>query len=387
MEATDWKLRVRELPPVHLFYGLTALDEKEMLAVLPYLSPEQWNGVLDLSVWTRDRMSLARFLEWQRHLLATDHPLATRLAGAVDSDLWELLFKKSLDIYERISEDEYEHEPRPDEDWLRTPDGEYIIVVRARGEQATLLRSILLRLYELNPDATRLMLASCRARTSIEIEESAYQQKRRRIEELGFQDYFEAVEVYSSLPSSGSLPQKKWETSQGVSTLPARMPAAGRGSWLLFRAFSLVPDPAESGRLLEELFFVCNKVLSADRVSPADTVGVRRGLRRALSGINLGLDVWSGGDAARAAAGIRRHYLQSFFQIAYGELRALRARARSRVSAAPAVEPGSLEEAVIQGLNRRYPLFTLRVRGRFRRRHFLTRRDLDWTARSLSRLG
>ncbi|MBM3789247.1 MAG: hypothetical protein FJW35_02730, partial [Acidobacteria bacterium] len=368
LQTPDWKLRVRGLAPAQLFFGLQRLDDQELQVVLPYLSGEQWAGVLDMSLWRRDRVSVRRFLRWQERLLKAEPVVARRLLAASDQELLELAFARYLKIFECTSEDEFAGEPEPGEERLRTPDGGYLIVLPRSGRLASIMRSLVLKLYELDANWARLILASCQTRTPTELEETAYQARTRRNEDLGFQEYFEAREVYAPLSPSDRLPEKKWGDLEALTTLPVPVRAGTAGPWLWMQALSRVTDTAELRRILEELFFVCNKVLTADSASPADTRRVMRGIRKTISGINLGLDAWSGGEPGRAVTGMRRHYLQSFFQIGYGRLLRLQHEAR-RIRASEPGEPGSLREAVLEGLLRRYPLLTVQVRGRIRRRH------------------
>jgi hypothetical protein len=221
----------------------------------------------------------------------------------------------------------------------------------------------------------RLYLESCRARTSVEIEESAYQERTRRSEILGFQDYVEALEIYSPIIGRTELPPKRWESGEASTSLPMKLPGEARSPRLFSRALAHLSGTPESPALIEELLFVCNKLLAADRVPPTQPARIKRTLRKVMCGINLGLDFWAQGNLARAVEGIRVHFLQSFFQIGYGQLLELQKQAQ-QFEKANIVEPGSFQEALIQGLKRRYPIMTLLAKGKVRQRFFQTRRDL-----------
>lgn len=368
--------RIAALPAVQVFYGMQELDEAETQALIRLLPGEKWRELLDLSLWKRDRADLDRFLAWQSSALAAGEGAARRLLDAPDAELYELAFKRHLRIYARLEEDEFEPMPPETRAWFDTPDKGYRIALPRDPERARLLRELVLALYRVEPKRARIILESLRARTATEMEETAYQESKRRLEEQGFQDYFDALEAYAPLEASSRLPEKRPAAREAAPSLPARLPGAGASPWLLMRALSLLSDSEDASPLVQEISFVCNKVLSADGVSPADAARVRQGIRKTVSGINLGLDCWAGGDAGRAVEGIRRHYLQSFFQVACGELAALARRVRRKAEERP-VEPGSLEEAALEGLDRRMPLFTVQIRGRIRRRYFFRRRDLD----------
>ena len=74
----------------------------------------------------------------------------------------------------------------------------------------------------LEPAYVAILFESSAARTSAEIEEVAYQSRKSRVETMGFQDYFEAIEIYTFFPPEEALPKKEQEQIREVSTLPVR---------------------------------------------------------------------------------------------------------------------------------------------------------------------
>ncbi|MBI4445521.1 MAG: hypothetical protein HY645_06375 [Acidobacteria bacterium] len=371
MATAETRSRIRRLPPFHVFFGIREMEEEEVASLLPYLTQEQWRGILDLDLWSRDRMSMGQFLFWQRHILAAADPVARKLIRAADPEVWEFSFHSLLKIYPRIGED-FVGEPQGE--CVETPDGNYLIELPADTEKARLLRALLGKLYQLEPGWTALLLESCRHRTSIEILEAAYQNRKRRLEDLGFQDYYDAIEIYTPLPLGSTLPEKKWATLREISLLPARLPKQAQDTLLIFQAFAHLTRQTEIQPLVEELFFICNRVLSADRISAADPGSVKRAIRKAINGINLGLDCWAKGEPNKAAEGIRHHYLQSFFQIGLNHIKELQETAR-RLKALP--PPGSFSEAVVRGLLKKYPLLVHLSQDKIRQRFFRTQTDLE----------
>ena len=381
LESADTRGQIRRLAVPHLFFGLKELADEEFLGLLPHVTEEQWTGILDLDLWSGDNMSSEQFLDLERHILQAEDPVARKLIRAADPELWELLFKRKLKIYPKIEEDEYEAEPHEGE-WLVTPDKNYLILLPQTPEEARLLRALILRLYELEPAYIAILFESSAARTSAEIEEVAYQHRKSRVEEMGFQDYFEAIDIYTFFPPEEPLPEKKQEQLREVSTLPVQLEETIKGPLLLFQAFALITNSQESQALLEELFFVCNKVLSADRASPADPERVKETIGKAITGINLGLDWYSKGNLQKAAEDLRRHYLQSFFQAGYSRLVELQRKGRGLKDTSGEPEPGSFLEAFLEGLLKKYPLLSEQRDGKIQRRFFQTRRDLE-TAKAL----
>ncbi len=381
LASADTRSRIRKLPAPQLYFGLQHLSDEEVKALLPHITEEQWTTVLDLDLWSRDRVRVDAFAGWHRHLLDAADPVARKLLRGTDPELWQLLIRRRLKVH-RAVEEEFEGEPGEEEEWFLTPDRHYLIVLPSRPELARLLRPLILRLYQLDPEGMPLQLESALGRTSIELEEEAYQQRRRRVEDLGFQDYFDALSIYAYLDADEELPEKEQAPLREVGRLPVPAVSAEGGGWLLLEALARLEDPRDSERLLEEIAFASNKVLSADRVTPSSPERIRRGVRKTLATINLGLDCWSEGNLERAVEGVRRHYLQSFFQYGYSRLMDLQQGARQAEA-----DAGSFAEAVLDGIRRRFPLRTVRTPRGPRRRFFRTREELEKTRSKLDRMA
>ncbi len=352
LATAETRSRIRRLPAVQLFFGLKELSDEEVAQLAPHISQEQWQAVVDLDIWSRDRADTRRLINLQRHILLNEDSVASKLVAAPDPELWELAFATLTKIHPKI-EEEVEGEPQ-EGDYFETPDNEYLIVLPANPELARLLRAILIRLYQLDPNWIRIRLESARFRTRIELSESAYELRTKRVEEMGFQDYYEAVEIYAPLLEGETLPVKQ-KSKEELSTLPAPARLPESGALLLMQALAYLSRSQDISHLLEELFFVCNKILTADRVSPGEPGLVRKRIRKALTGINLGLDLWSEGNLERAATGVQELYLQSFFRLGYTRLLRLREKAGAAVGKREP-EAGSAAAALLKGLLLKYPI-------------------------------
>jgi hypothetical protein len=384
LESAVTRSRIRTLPAAQLYFSIKELDDEEIASLLPHITEEQWTAVLDLDLWRKDRFSPDAFLGWERHLIGAEDAVARKLFRAADPEILELVFRRELRILARTEDDEFEADPG-DRETLLTPDGNFLIALPRNPEKARLYRLLLLKLYALDGATAGMLLAESRARTMSELEEEAYQARRDRIESLGFQDYYDAIGIYTPLEPGDRLPEKPRAGSAEIGLLPVSSSAfEGRGPMLLFQALAGM-DVSETERLVEELFLVCNRLLSADQVSPASPERVRKEIRKALAGINLGLCVWSRGSIPHAVTGLRQHYMLSFFQIGFGQLDRLRNAAQSLVGVRNP-DPGGFLEAALEGFLRRYPVLTELRKGRVRRRFIEQPQDLEWSHRLLDRI-
>ena len=379
LETAEKRSRIRRLSVPQLYFGVKELGEHRIQALLPHITETQWQGILDLDLWNRDRADAGKFLFWAGQIIPAENPVARKIVRGTDRQLLELWLTRRTTIEELVEDDPG---PAPKGDFMGTPDRSYLVQLPGNPEESRIARGLLLKLYELGPEETRLWIQESRYRTSIELEETAYQNRKRRIEDLGFQDYFDALDVYTCLPPGTPLPEKIRDRLRAVGTLPAPVARMKRGPLLLFQAMAALARPHELEPLMEEMFFVCNKILSADRTPPNRASRVKRAIRKALSGINLGLEIWSEGDLNRARDGLRRHYLQSFFHTGYSRLSELRDRARE-IRARDSLEVGSLLDEALAELARNYPLLLVETQGKRRRRFLKNRSDLERANRYL----
>ena len=387
LQSSENRSRIRKLPATQLFYSLDSLEPEEMQLLLPHITGEQWTTFLDLDLWEKDELNTNALIHWESFTLETEDAVARKLLRATDPELLQLLWKRELQIIARVEEDEFETEPPVDRSTFITPDNNYLVVLPEDPEKSRLIHSFITRLYQLDPDYARLSLEASRFALSLELEEDAYQNTRRRIEDYGFQDYFNAVEIYSPRSADSLLPEKDNPLPGASKELPVPLDHGRHSSGFVFlEALAAVSSRDDIDPLLQEMFFVCNKVISADRGRPGDTEAVRAGISKAINGISLGLDTWSGGDLNRAIEGITSHHLTSFFQIGYDSLLQVKRKADS----APEQDAGSLGEAVIENLRSPYPRYTesQEKEGKisFTARYFRNASEIEETTKMLEQL-
>ena len=383
LQSAETRSKIRRLPSAQLFFSLKELAEAEIQQLLPHLTEEQWTGILDLDLWSKDRVHLNRLFYRMSHIIQSQDAVARKLLRGTDHELLELALNPL-----RIHQLDEDGAPGAEQGGglLETPDQHFLVELPENAEEAKVLRAFILRLYQLDAEGAALLLEESHFRTWSEMEEQAYQSRKRRVEDMGFQDYYDAIEIYALLPLDAPLPLKSWEKIREVGELPLVATELESGSMLLIAALAGFTRPPEIESLVEELFFACNKLLCADRISPDDPSQVKQGVLKAINGINLGLDCWSEGNPRVAEEGLAKHYLQSFFRLGYSQIKALQEEARRIRSEPPEPEPGSFLEAVIDGLQERYPMFTDLVEGQIRRRFFSTREDLATARKHLSEI-
>ena len=383
LTSAETRSRIRRLTPHQLFFGLSGLDDRQMQLLLPQVTEEQWAAILDLSLWDRDSADTDDLLNWQRHMINAPDAVARKLWRATSFQLWELAFSRDLKIARRLDEDTFEDILDEDAPIMTTPDGGYSIQLPTEPAQAETWGALLLRLFELEPEQMALILEESLLRTPMELEEEAYQERCRHLEDFGFQDYFKALDVYSPLSSGAVLPVKNTDLPNLSVGLPSPVEESSAGI-LFLQALAQIDDDTLLQELPEEVFFVCNKILSADRVRPDDAARLRETVRKGLAGLNLGLSLHTRDDVGAAVATLAKCHLLSLFQLSYGELLSLQSKARQIL--AGGTRDDLLEQATLEAQAAAYPKQVELSEGKLNLGYFWNRTDLDEAHRRLDRM-
>ena len=104
-----------------------------------------------------------------------------------------LFLKDLVHVYEVDRDD-----PPENTEMILTPDSRFGVEPMEEGEATTIGMLILDALFKYNPHLGTRILTLVRYTTRLELEETAYDNKIRRLEIHGFVDYYEAMSIYAS---------------------------------------------------------------------------------------------------------------------------------------------------------------------------------------------
>jgi hypothetical protein len=289
----------------------------------------------------------------------------------LDVELFALLLRRSSRIHDLSLEEAPEE---PEGIAYPTPDGLFVLDVigltsgpdvtglaaddaraaGADGEESAVPVSaraiirIVDALYRADRHLARRLLVGARAELDSELEELAYRWRQGRMEDLGFTDYYEALEVYRELdPSSVHLgevepgrvrlrPLDERPDAHGDSA--SRAPSAllerlGSSGSPFSRAAQALTSPEEVADLHFAVVGLTNRVLAADRVTPGDDAAVAAVLERQLATLDLAVEFLARGDAAREVEAVRTVPVMRLFRLGnslIGKVRTLATTLRRR---------------------------------------------------------
>ncbi len=355
-------------------------------AIVQAATAEQLQIVLDFAVWEHDRLAPAALGEWLASMVEAPYERVGEWLAGLDTELVALIIRSAADIYD-LSHGDPPYEPQGS--FFPTPDGLFVLDVRGLPEDQRNPRSeaeggpdsvqVIIRLidslYRADKDFARRLLVGAGGELDAELEEMALRWRQGRMADLGFADYYEALEVYRELdPASVRI---------GDAAASARADARPRGdaSGAALRVptalaqrlgdtggspFARAAQALAAGDEIDDLHFalvaLTNRVLAADRIAPGDDDAVAAVLERLAATLDLAIERLAAGDDARGTVALRTIPLVKLFRLGVSLIGKVRGLALALVRKGPFAARGRalaepVDSAVLDAITRLRPLF------------------------------
>lgn len=317
LELPNARQVVQELAPSDFLWLVKKIGEDDSLPLLELASTEQWQHLVDLEVWHKDRIHLDSVGNWLKRLHEAD---GERLVKWLVED-GDLFFRHYLGNMVEVMVRDHDTDEVPD--GFFSLDGVYYIRVKdplqgqfiqqvlgdmARLDYGTYLRTIL-GLSEYLPS---------------EAEEELYRLRNVRLAEQGFLPFEEALMVYAPLEPEALLeggPEVPFalELDDEDRDLVPMIPLdQGGGGGLLTHILEGIQDPVFFDRVRLEFAALANQIISAEGMPLVDLETLNRACVRAASYLNLGLESLSHGEISVARDLVSRRALISIFRVGFG---------------------------------------------------------------------
>ena len=387
--------RVRSAPYQDLFLAIKAVGLADSQELLLLATSRQRRGFIDLDCWRKDSFHMASFMEWMAAYMQCGPEEAAAAARAVDPNLLALFLRNNIRIHFLETD-----EPFPELPLILTPDQRFGIEVTGEAEGGTMARLLLDAIFRMDASLGYDLIDRVRWDNRVSMEEEAYQNKRRRLEEIGFVDYYEALSIYGEVgpnaaPQLQRALQEDDDPHRVSSTLPALLVASLAPGEHLWRALSTIRDSRQAELISQQLAALANRILSVHSVTTGDLEKVKPALEEMRDTLNLGLERLTQGHASLAASALKQQDMLGLFRTGFSLLADLRAeadrvihRGRLRLQGARRTLLESPQAELLDGLRRHRPLFFERVQDSRRAgyRNFRGLADVESTRRSLNEI-
>ena len=351
---------VQSLAEEDLFWLVQEIGPEDALPILSLASNDQWQHLLDLEVWTKDRLDIDSATRWLHLLLKADPERFLIWGLREQSELIELQLSKQVQV--RIREED-ESPSEFDEGFFSFDGIFYIRINDDRYEQT--IREFIERLAEYDLDRFRQLLLELAGVLPAELEEGLYRLKRVRLAEKGFLPFEEAVGIYQYLDPN-SLFEREPQHSKTATEHPVSVSTS-----LLMQTqnlFYVSLKRIEDSRILQQLQIefagMCNQIICADSLVVRNKEHLADVVRKACGYVSIGLEEVTGGDPQKAARLLQKFSLQHIFRVGYGTALKLRWKTEKWLRRSWFVKQtfalsfwGDSWEGMLKGLLRKRPLF------------------------------
>jgi hypothetical protein len=345
---------IAALAPPEIYELVHEVGFEDAGDLLDLATPEQFQGCFDLDAWTGDNVEIAPLRPWITALIETGFEKVGQVWAGLDTELRALILQRQAKIYDTtLGEEPPEDSEIPT---FTTPDRWFLVEMHGEDEDQRVLMRLLEDLYRADAELARLTIMSARSEPPAELEEQAYRWRAGRLADLGYVDFYEALELFRPLEAAQVLVGEGSQDLVGEGTkLPLVVAEEVIGKSFLARALASVDEVAEAERLEAAIMVLVNRVLAAGRARPGQAEVVKRGALYATATLSLGLETVARGDLLRAREALRSVALSRLFRVGYTVTQKL---ARLAQALAPrSLTAGSPARELVAALCSPRPLF------------------------------
>lgn len=318
LECDNPRHLVQYLSRVDFFWLIKKIGKDESLPLLRMASLDQWQYLLDMELWQKDRLSLENTSIWVGMLQQADlERLVKWLYGDGNLLAYYYLFK-NIQVEIKMNDGVYDLA-----DGFFTLDNLYYIRILDE-EHEEVIGNILRQMAHQDYDRYQALLLGLAGVMPDEVEEEMYRLRNVRLAEDGFLPVEEAISVYSYLKAD-SL---KIEESSNKPHFPSEEEERGlvpitplihaQDNNLLAESMSRFTDNHLVERIRLEFAGLCNQILSAEGLRVDDLETLMHIYRKAAGYMHIGLERLTAGQIGLLEQYLKNNPLISIFRVGFG---------------------------------------------------------------------
>ncbi|UCF95040.1 MAG: hypothetical protein JSW39_13105 [Desulfobacterales bacterium] len=343
LEAPQPAALVHSFPEEDFYFLVQDIGPEDSLPLLSLASNKQWEYILDLETWEKDRIANDAVTRWLSLLLRADSKRLMKWFLEEKKEVIEFYLFKNLEI--RLREHDQDPSDFP-EDFMTYDQTIYFRIIDFPGaeedteimqaQRQEFLMRLTERLAALDYAAFHNILLEAAAVIPAEMEEEAYRQRNVRLAEKGFLPFDEAVGVYQSLKPEDLKRQRTKSIltfDENLALLPVPLYAVGlmQEDNHFTRALKMIDTDRVLQQLQTEFASLCNQIIVADHKTPRNKEELRAIVKKACGYLGIGLEELAqdekGGGPQRPAALITQYPLSQIFRVGFGRALKLKWRA------------------------------------------------------------
>jgi hypothetical protein len=343
---------VHSFPDSDLYFLVHDLGPEDALPLLALASDKQWDHIVDLESWARDRIEVNHLTRWMSLLMEADPARFIRWFLKDRLAFGEFYLFHTIEVRIR----EHDQDPSEFGEGFFTLDQVYYIrflkmppltdEASAIGEEErkAFLMRLLQRLAEQDHLLFQNVLLEATHVIPAETEEEEFRWRNTRLAEKGFVPFDEAVGIYQPVTRRqleaqrpNSVPHK-FRDAEALLPVPAYPLREIRTDTHFSRALARIEPGPVCTRLQWEFANLCNQIIVADHKTVREREQLRDVVAKACGYISMGLErLREPGDLqpdpSQATATLARHGPIQLFRLGFGQALEIKWQAERWLSA------------------------------------------------------
>jgi len=409
---------VHSIPEEDLYFLAHDIGLEDSLQLLSLASNKQWEYLVDLEVWEKDRLEIRSITKWLGLLLKADPVRLIKWLISEKTEFLEFYLLKNIEVRVR------EHDQDPSdfgEGFFTVDDTYYIRVMEDPADQISeisesdtqpkryrreFLVKFLKSIAAYDHVKYQQILHEALSIIPAEVEEEAFRMRNVRLAEKGFLPFDEAIGIYQplslkNLKSRSAKSLIKEEGKQLLLPVPFYPTDMLKEDNLFTKSLARIEAYDILQQMQAEFAFLCNQVITADHKKVRDREELRDIVKKACGYISIGLErmiekeegISSKLRDDHCALFLKKHPLSSIFRVGYGLALKLKWRAEKWLdkcwfagNGLPLTFWGEEWTGVLGGILIKKPLFYDNYKSGLLYREFVSINDIKETETELDNI-
>jgi hypothetical protein len=357
LEAKHPAALIHSFPEEDFYFLVHDIGLNDSYELLAMASEKQWDYILDVELWEKDRIDTGSVTRWLDILFRAAPDRFIKWAIEKKSDLIEYYLFNNIRVAIR------EHDQDPSifgKDFVTIDDIFYIKVLDypeyeaqepeaeteeekpGKAQREEFIIKMLEKIAEYDHGKYQQILFESSSVLQAEMEEEFYRLRNVRLAEKGFLPFHEAVGIYSPLKPEALVSRKKISKRKDEYASLMPVPLYPFGMLKEDNLFAMSLKRIVTGEVLQnlqvEFATLCNQIIVADQKNIKSRDELREVVMKACGYLSIGLErllkAGQKADTGHVAAMIEQYHIAHIFRTGFGITLELKERAKKWVQSA-----------------------------------------------------
>jgi Family of unknown function (DUF6178) len=316
----DAAAAIAALTPTEVYELVQEVGFEDAGDLIALATPEQVQGCLDFAGWDKDELEIASVRPWLAALIDAGFEKLGEVWAGLDPEVRMLYLQRQVEVFDvTLGEGPEEDDETP---MMATSDGFFVLKLLGDEAAQRLTQQLVEDLYRADANLARHTILGARSEPAADLEEMSYRWRNGRLADLGYIDFYDALELFHPLDAEQvGAGQPDEAPATLVDTTAVLLPPSAAKEILarpfLARCLTEIHQADELADLESAVAYLVNRVLAAARAKPGQQDVVQRAASYASATLSLGLEATARGEPRRGAALLRTTSLPRLFRVGY----------------------------------------------------------------------